>query len=42
MDFIPEKSEIQISSIDFRKALIKDYIRELDIKNYVKQFRADK
>merc|ERR1712170_232742 len=42
MDFIPEKSEIQISSIDFRKSLIKDYIRELDIKQYIKQFKQDK
>ena len=42
MDFIPEKSEIQISSIDFRKSLIKDYIRELDIKQFIKQFKQDK
>ena len=42
MDFIPEKSEIQISGIEFKKSLIKDYIRELDLKQYMKQFKQDK
>merc|ERR1712014_88914 len=32
MDFIPEKSAIQISNISFRDPLVKEMINELDLK----------
>ena len=42
MDFIPDKSEIQISDIKFNDPVVKDLIRELGIKQFVSQFRPDK
>ena len=42
MDFIPEKSEIQITEIKFNDPVVKDLIRELGIKQFVNQFRTDK
>ena len=42
MDFIPEKSEIQISDIKFNDPVVKDLIRELGIKSFVNQYRPDK
>merc|ERR1712147_104191 len=37
MDFIPEKSEIQIANIDFKDQVVKELIRELGIKSLVNQ-----
>ena len=42
MDFIPDKSEIQISNIDFKDPVVKDLIRELGIKALVNKHRTDK
>jgi hypothetical protein len=42
MDFIPDKSEIQISGIKFNDPVVKDLIRELGIKQLVNQHRVDK
>merc|ERR1712000_282063 len=39
MDFIPERSEIQIANIDSKDSVVKDLIRELGIKALVKQHR---
>ena len=36
MDFVPEKSEIQISNIDSKDPIVKDLIRELGLKQLVK------
>merc|ERR1719201_1366094 len=42
MDFIPEKSEIDIAGIDFRDKVDQELIKELGIKSFVNQFRPDK
>merc|ERR1712017_13802 len=42
MDFIPEKSEIQIANIDFKDQVVKSLIRELDIKQLVTQHRPQR
>ena len=42
MDFIPEKSEIQISNIEFKDPVVKELIRELGIKALVNQHRPDR
>merc|ERR1711990_773497 len=42
MDFIPEKSEIDIAGIDFRDKVVQELIKELGIKSFVNQFRPDK
>jgi hypothetical protein len=42
MDFIPEKSEIQIANIDWKDPVVKNLIRELDIKSLVNQHRPEK
>merc|ERR1712019_121437 len=42
MDFIPEKSEIQIANIDFKDQVVKELIRELGIKSLVNQHRPDR
>merc|ERR1711892_1336183 len=42
MDFIPEKSEIQISDINWKDPVVKNLIRELDIKSLVNQYRTDR
>merc|ERR1712023_41756 len=39
MDFIPEKSEIQIANIEWKDPVVKSLIRELDIKQLVNQHR---
>jgi hypothetical protein len=36
MDFIPERSEIQIANIDAKDPVVKDLIRELGLKALVK------
>jgi len=36
MDFVPEKSEIQISMINAKDPVVKDLIRELGLKALVK------
>ena len=36
MDFVPEKSEIQISNIDSKDPIVKDLIRDLGLKQLVK------
>jgi hypothetical protein len=42
MDFIPEKSEIQIANIDWKDPVVKNLIRELDIKQLVNQYRPER
>merc|ERR1719390_379648 len=42
MDFIPEKSEIDIAGIDFRDKVVQEMIKELGIKSFVNQYRPDK
>merc|ERR1712097_7513 len=42
MDFIPERSEIQIEKIDKKDPVVKDLIRELGIKALVKQHQPDR
>ena len=42
MDFIPEKSAIQLSNIDFRNPIVNKMIKELDIQSLVKDHRAAK
>ena len=42
MDFIPERSEIQISNIDAKDQVVKDLIRELGIKALVKQHKPER
>ena len=42
MDFIPDKSEIQIANIDFKDPVVKELIRELGIKQLVNQHRPDR
>jgi hypothetical protein len=39
MDFVPEKSEIQISMINAKDPVVKDLIRELGLKGLVKQHK---
>ena len=39
MDFIPERSAIQISNISFRDPIVKEMINELDLKAFVAPFR---
>ena len=39
MDFVPEKSEIQISMINAKDPVVKDLIRELGLKALVKQHK---
>lgn len=36
MDFVPERSEIQIANIDAKDPVVKDLIRELGLKALVK------
>merc|ERR1712075_18852 len=40
-DFIPEKSEIQLSSIDFRNPVVNRMIKELDIQSFVAPHRQN-
>ena len=42
MDFIPERSEIQISDIDAKDAVVKDLIRDLGIKALVRQHKPER
>merc|ERR1712048_1252095 len=42
MDFIPEKSEIQIANIEWKDPVVKSLIRELDIKQLVNQHRPQR
>ena len=42
MDFVPDKSEIQIANIDFKDPIVKNLIRELDIKKLVQEHRPDR
>merc|ERR1712005_47068 len=35
MDFIPEKSAIQLSNIDFRNPIVNKMIKELDLQSFV-------
>jgi len=42
MDFIPEKSEIQISNIKMNDHIVKEMVRELGIKQLVNQHRTDR
>jgi hypothetical protein len=42
MDFIPDKSEIQIANIDWKDPVVKNLIRELDIKSFVNQYRPER
>ena len=42
MDFVPEKSEIQISNIDSKDPVVKDLIRELGLKQLVKAHQPSK
>jgi hypothetical protein len=39
MDFVPEKSEIQISNIDNKDPVVKDLIRKLELKKLVKDHK---
>jgi small subunit ribosomal protein S17e len=39
MDFIPEKSAIQLSNIDFRNPIVNRMIKELDIQSIIKEHR---
>jgi hypothetical protein len=42
MDFIPEKSAIQISNIEFKDKVVQELIATLGIKQLVNQHRPDK
>ena len=42
MDFIPERSEIQISNIDAKDPEVKNLIRDLGIKALVKQHKPER
>jgi small subunit ribosomal protein S17e len=39
MDFIPEKSAIQLSNIDFSNPIVNRMIKELDIQSIIKEHR---
>ena len=42
MDFVPEKSEIQISNIESKDPVVKELIRELGLKALVKHHQPSK
>merc|ERR1712023_275116 len=42
MDFIPDKSEIDIANIEDKKGVVSDLIKELGIKKLVDSYKPDK
>jgi hypothetical protein len=42
MDFIPEKSAIQLSNIEFKDKVVYELIKELGLKQHVSQYKTDK
>jgi hypothetical protein len=42
MDFIPEKSAIQVSNIEFKDKVVQELITTLGIKQLVNQHRPDR
>ena len=42
MDFIPEKSEIQVENIELKDVVVKALIKELGIRKYVPGLKSKK